>query len=133
MCKHCGNKILGVGKKYCSSKCQQDFQSASLISAFVNGADGGDINGELKKTLKRYLLDIAGNQCSECKWSKVNPFSGKVTLTIDHIDGDARNNTLANLKVLCYNCHTLTPTFNQLNRGKGTRRITPGTRRIKDN
>lgn len=90
------------------------------MQAWLDGADGGDSNNELCKMFKRYLLEQANYKCG-CGWGEVNPYSGMVTLTIDHIDGDAQNNKLGNLRVLCYNCHTLTPTFNQLNRGKGTR------------
>lgn len=35
----------------------------------------------------------------------------KLTLTLDHIDGDHYNNTLENLRILCPNCHSQTSTF----------------------
>lgn len=34
-----------------------------------------------------------------------------IPLELDHIDGDRTNNTLANLRLLCPNCHALTPTY----------------------
>ena len=45
--------------------------------------------------------------------------TGHVPLEIDHIDGDAENNIETNLRVLCPNCHSLTPHFRNLNKGKG--------------
>jgi 5-methylcytosine-specific restriction endonuclease McrA len=30
---------------------------------------------------------------------------------VDHIDGDRTNNTYDNLRILCPNCHSQTPTF----------------------
>lgn len=128
MCLWCRQSTSAKRYKYCSNACQQKYQTQQKIDAWLNGADGGDKNGELGKMFKAYLVEEAGGKC-ECGWGEINPYSGKVTLTIDHIDGDATNNKRENLKVLCYNCHTLTSTFNQLNRGKGTRRIKPGTRR----
>lgn len=35
----------------------------------------------------------------------------KIPLEIEHVDGDRTNNELANLKLLCCNCHALTPTW----------------------
>jgi len=34
-----------------------------------------------------------------------------ICLHLDHIDGNSRNNCLDNLRFLCPNCHTQTPTF----------------------
>lgn len=94
----------------------------TIVEAWLAGLDDGSgKNGELRQNLKSWLREKVGNACTRCGWSQVNPYSGKVTLTIDHIDGKSNNNRRDNLIVLCYNCHTLTPTFNQLNRGNGVR------------
>ncbi len=50
---------------------------------------------------------------------KKNPVTGKVPLEIDHIDGDSENNKEENLRLICPNCHSLTPSFRNLNKGKG--------------
>lgn len=44
----------------------------------------------------------------------------KIPLTIDHIDGDNRNNELSNLIILCPNCHALTPTWCGKNKKRAT-------------
>lgn len=49
-------------------------------------------------------------KCSECGLDPVwqgNPLS----LHLDHIDGDRTNNELPNLRFLCPNCHSQTPTY----------------------
>lgn len=38
-----------------------------------------------------------------------------LTLQLDHIDGDKFNNVIENLRLLCPNCHTQTPTFGSKN------------------
>lgn len=38
---------------------------------------------------------------------------------LDHIDGDATNNTRENLRMVCPNCDSQLPTFKSKNRGKG--------------
>lgn len=50
-----------------------------------------------------YICESCGNEGS---------WMGKpMTLELDHIDGDNRNNELSNLRYLCPNCHSQTPTY----------------------
>lgn len=53
-------------------------------------------------------------ECASCgltTWLDV-----PITLELDHIDGDHRNNEISNLRFLCPNCHSLTPTFRGRNK-----------------
>ena len=66
---------------------------------------------------RRFLIEEANCSCSECGFDKRRPDGGSI-LEVDHIDGDPSNNDKSNLRVLCPNCHALTPTFrNWGNRG----------------
>lgn len=52
---------------------------------------------------------IKENCCSECGIAEWN---GKpLVLNLDHIDGNSFNHQLINLRILCPNCHSQTPTF----------------------
>lgn len=67
------------------------------------------------KSLKRRLIKD-GLRKYECESCKINEYSFygqaiKLTLQLDHIDGDPTNNVEKNLRLLCPNCHSLTPTF----------------------
>jgi hypothetical protein len=60
-----------------------------------------------KKMIKEGLIE---DVCDEC--GTTNLWCGKpITLELDHIDGNRFNNNFSNLRVLCPNCHSQTPTF----------------------
>lgn len=63
-----------------------------------------------RSSRKVRLLEEASYQCSQCGYDKKRP-DGQSILEIDHIDGNPENNSKNNLRVLCPNCHALTPTF----------------------
>jgi len=62
---------------------------------------------KLKKRLFRAGLKLP--RCEECGWAEKTK-DGRLPLELDHINGDASDNRLNNLRVLCPNCHSLKPT-----------------------
>jgi hypothetical protein len=75
--------------------------------------------GIVSTYIKRYLRKKFGDKCCLCGWSVINVKTGKVPLVADHIDGNWRNNTENNLRLICPNCDAISPTYAGLNRGKG--------------
>lgn len=69
--------------------------------------------------IRRYLFEKYNNKCCECGWGKLNKYTNKTPLEIEHCDGDFTNNKESNLKLLCPNCHSLTSTYKSLNKGNG--------------
>jgi len=62
--------------------------------------------------LKRRLIftGLLENKCLSC--GNTGEWNGKpMTLELDHINGDSNDNRLENLRILCPNCHSQTPTF----------------------
>lgn len=121
-CAQCGIQAAKRGYVYCSNQCQADHEYDSYIKKWLNGEVSGgrgvharNISGHVK----RYMFNQNKIACSLCGWHEINVVTGTVPLEIDHIDGDAENNCVGNLRLLCPNCHSLTPGFRNLNRGKG--------------
>lgn len=84
----------------------------------------GKENGMRGKTLvsrhiTRWLFEQRGEACWKCNWDIKHPDSGKCPLETDHIDGCHTNNRPDNLRLLCPNCHSLTSTYRNRNKGKG--------------
>ena len=69
--------------------------------------------------VRNYLIRLQDDKCEKCSWSEINPSTGNVLLTINHIDGNSNNHHIKNLEVLCPNCHSLTPNYGNLNKGNG--------------
>lgn len=70
---------------------------------------------ELSMPEKRRRIDLErGGKCLLCDGGKV--WMGRIlTLELDHVDGDRLNNTRENLRLICPNCHSTTPTFRRRN------------------
>lgn len=119
-CINCASQLKEKATKYCSFACQWGKQYKENIDKWKDGELSGlDKNEGLCVWLRKYILDKYNSKCSQCGWSEINQANGKIPVQIDHIDGDYTNNKEENLRVLCPNCHSLTPTYGALNLGKG--------------
>jgi predicted restriction endonuclease len=120
-CKHCGKDIPNRNV-YCDNDCQSTHQFQQRINQWISGQNPIRKGGtSIPSWLRKYLLEESNYKCSECGWGEINPFTNKVPLDVDHIDGDAYNNEKNNLRVLCPNCHSLKKTFKNTGRRKSTR------------
>lgn len=65
-------------------------------------------------SVRKRLLHERNYTCEECGIG--NMYNGKpLTLELDHIDGNSKNNKRENLRILCPNCHSQTPTHRAKN------------------
>ena len=69
-----------------------------------------------KLKIRLLKAGIFTHQCTHCHKEK---WLGQIIpLELDHINGDNSDNRLKNLRLLCPNCHALTPTYRSKNRVK---------------
>ena len=116
-CKNCGQVIVEKNEKYCSNKCQKDFEFKTYIEKWKKGEVNG-LRGQysISNHIRKYMFEKHNYSCEKCGWNEVNKYSCLIPLEIHHIDGDYTNNREENLQVLCPNCHSLTETYKSQNK-----------------
>lgn len=66
---------------------------------------------KLKKRL--YESGLKKNKCEKCGLNQWN--NKAIECELDHIDGNSKNHSIENLRILCPNCHSQTDTFRAKN------------------
>lgn len=95
---------------FCSKKCEGIHKQNRTYERYLLG------EVHERNTLRR-LLKRLKHECWTCG---IKQWKGtELPLEIDHIDGDAGNDMPSNLRLVCPNCHAITPTWKGRNKGKG--------------
>ena len=100
---HFTGQAHAAGKTLCPRRPTSDYLD-NLITI--------DSNRLRIRLLKEEILQPTCSCCGLTLW-----MDGPIPLELDHIDGNSEDNSLHNLRLLCPNCHALTPTY----RGKNKR------------
>jgi len=122
VCLCCGigvKKASNKKNKFCGHLCQHTHQYNEYIDRWKNGLENG-LKGETQTSsfIRRYILEKFNDTCQSCRQG--NTWNGKsLTLQLEHIDGNSRNNNEDNLTLLCPNCHTQTEFYGSKNKGRG--------------
>jgi hypothetical protein len=109
-CNLCGKPKEKLKNKYC-----HECFSKQLHRHKQNADEYGD-----STTRRKHLIRVRGHQCENCK--RKTWMGMEIPLQTHHIDGNADNNNENNLKLLCPNCHTLTPNYSGKNMGTNSSR-----------
>lgn len=118
-CPACGVEFerTKMQKTYCSPKCfhQHGWETVTR-PALENGTFTSPRRS--RSAYHRLLIERDGYKCSGCG---VFEWSGKrLSLDIDHIDGNSENHLPKNLRFLCPNCHRQTDTWGRKNRSNSS-------------
>lgn len=111
-CKFCGR--LTKNAVFCSTKCANDSKKQDTAKRWLEHGEGDPKN----PTIRKIMLDEQAGVCSICSQSTI--WNDKpLSLILDHIDGNAENNSRDNLRLVCHNCDSQLDTYKSRNIGKG--------------
>lgn len=115
-CKACGTdtKVL-----YCGARCQQKFQNDLKIKAWLETGEGY-YHTSKNHWMRAYVLEDQGGCCNICGCEQIHNGLPLVFI-LDHISGDATDNSRPNLQMVCPNCDSQLPTYKGRNIGNGKR------------
>ncbi len=118
-CSQCGLQTTNL--KFCSEACQKANRTTKTRESFISGGYAGKHVGfSVGKWGRKFLTELLGYKCACCGISSWNDVP--IVLEVNHKDGDALNNVLANLEFLCPNCHSQTDTHGFKNARRSTRK-----------
>ena len=80
---------------------------------------GKEIFDKKRKT-KKYLIEKYGHKCDIC--GNTHWLGKPILLIADHIDGDATNNSINNIRLICSNCDATLDTYKAKNKSTRTNR-----------
>lgn len=112
----CGRKVHAQ-TKVCRS-CKEQEKIDLWLAGDSSVATGNGSSREPRVFVKRYLIKTRGDACESCGFDSKRE-DGVSIIQMDHIDGNSTNNLIENLRLLCPNCHAMTPTYGSRNRGSG--------------
>lgn len=99
--------------KYCSNECNGEHKSKVHKEKWY----AGELKRVERATVRRYLAEDRGYKCEMCG---ISEWQGKkLTLHVDHINGDPSNDSPENMRLLCPNCHSQTSFLGAANKGRG--------------
>ena len=93
-CLYCGKDIPNRNT-YCNNKCQGNHQIKERHKLISENKFTGN-NQSIDRSTKRYLISLYGEKCMKCDWSEINPWTKKVPIELNHIDGDPGNHSIEN-------------------------------------
>lgn len=119
-CPICSKPFVSHGRiQTCSVRCGNELKYTRFIEGWLAGTIVGGTWASVCRPVRRWLIEKYGEHCSLCGWAEHHPVTSKIPLQVDHVDGNGNNHVPGNLRLLCPNCHSLTPTYCGLNRGNG--------------
>ncbi len=115
-CLNCGEDISHKGNNiYCNNKCEFEHKSREKYEYFLTSPEEYQRANFNPRLVKRFILEEQDNKCIICgldsMWN-----SKPLVMILDHIDGNAANNTRENYRCICPNCDSQLDTYKSKNK-----------------
>ena len=122
-CRRCGKEIAAngryAGRLFCSRKCSDHYKTEESFRLIDESHEFPKaFMGEASRDLiRKYLKARRGHRCEICG---LTTWRGKpCPLVVDHIDGNAFNRSVDDVRLICPNCDAQLPTYKGGNIGHG--------------
>lgn len=86
-----------------------------IDASHISGKRGGRLGPMIdRRAVKNMLIAERGYNC---EWCGISDWRGEpIVLQMDHIDGNPKDHSPENIRLLCPNCHSQTPTYGPRNK-----------------
>jgi len=116
LCRYCGNNISHTKNNvYCGVDCSKKHLSKMIYDKFIESPEENQRGNFNVSVIKRFILEEQGNKCAICGidsyWN-----DKPLIFVLDHIDGNAANNTRENFRCICPNCDSQLDTYKSKNK-----------------
>src|SRR5437879_4520422 len=98
-CLVCEQPIGRNSTRFCSNQCQLTSRYRDFVQRWIDGQVSGGSVGKVSGHIRRYLLEVGGEKCSQCGWNDRHSVTGRVPLEIDHINGNYADNRPSNVRL----------------------------------
>lgn len=126
-CKNCGKEFdrrifKGRVPAFCSCGCHMLHKQKQAVENWLSSGvlENKNIGCGAPNShfVRRHIIEQQNHKCSIC--SSPQEWAGKpMSFILDHVDGNSENNHRDNLRLICPNCESQTPTFKGRNKGNG--------------
>lgn len=122
LCMHCSEPIYVGRNKFCNHSCSAAYKSNRAVVDNVDKLIKGELTDSNRGAIRKALIHLGVEyKCACCNISEWN--NKPLSLTLNHIDGNASNNTIENFQFLCPNCDSQTEFYKSKNKGRGRKSL----------
>lgn len=110
-CANCGAILVHRGK-YCNIACQHEYEWKQRVKEVDDSGlfpENKRLHETNRKFVRKYLIEKLGHRCAIC--GRTDWEGQAIPLIVNHIDGDATNRAVSNLRLVCPNCDAQLSTF----------------------
>lgn len=116
LCKICGKKIDAKNKSGMCNECYVQTRQAEKIQHWLETGDTGTAPAQHPPDIiRKYVFNKQDGKCAICGMK--NEWNGKeLKFIFDHIDGNAADSSVSNVRLICPNCDSQLDTFKSKNK-----------------